>query len=38
LPKLKPEERFTLVEGLIESIDEQDEKLDEHGLRKQRRD
>lgn len=27
--KLKPEERFTLVEGLIESLDEPDKKLDE---------
>jgi len=27
--KLKPEERFTLVEGLIKSLDEPDRKLDE---------
>ncbi len=27
--KLKPEERFTLVEGLIKSLDEPDNKLDE---------
>lgn len=27
--KLKPEERFTLVEGLILSLDEPDKKLDE---------
>lgn len=27
--KLKPEERFTLVEGLIKSLDELDKKLDE---------
>ena len=27
--KLKPEERFTLVEGLIKSLDEPDKKLDE---------
>jgi putative addiction module component (TIGR02574 family) len=27
--KLKPEERFTLVEGLIKSLDEPDTKLDE---------
>ncbi|MEQ1847836.1 MAG: addiction module protein, partial [Nitrospira sp.] len=27
--KLKPEERFTLVEGLIQSLDEPDKKLDE---------
>ncbi|MEA3275532.1 MAG: addiction module protein [Pseudomonadota bacterium] len=27
--KLKPEERFTLVEGLIISLDEPDKKLDE---------
>jgi len=27
--KLKPEERFTLVEGLINSLDEPDKKLDE---------
>jgi len=26
--KLKPEERFTLVEGLIRSLDEPDAKLD----------
>lgn len=26
--KLKPEERFTLVEGLIKSLDEPDKKLD----------
>jgi len=26
--KLKPEERFILVEGLIKSIDEPDEKID----------
>jgi putative addiction module component (TIGR02574 family) len=27
--KLKPGERFTLVEGLIKSLDEPDKKLDE---------
>lgn len=27
--KLNPEERFTLVEGLIRSLDEPDKKLDE---------
>jgi putative addiction module component (TIGR02574 family) len=27
--KLKPEERFTLVEGLIKSLDEPDKQLDE---------
>ena len=27
--KLKPEERLTLVEGLIKSLDEPDRKLDE---------
>ena len=27
--KLKPEDRFTLVEGLIRSLDEPDKKLDE---------
>ena len=27
--KLKPEERFTLVEGLIRSLDEPDKKLDD---------
>ncbi len=27
--KLKPEERFTVVEGLIKSLDEPDKKLDE---------
>jgi len=27
--KLKPEERFTLVEGLIRSLDEPDKKMDE---------
>jgi putative addiction module component (TIGR02574 family) len=27
--KLEPEERFTLVEGLIKSLDEPDKKLDE---------
>jgi len=27
--KLKPEERFTLVEGLIKSLDEPDKKFDE---------
>ncbi len=27
--KLKPEERFTLVEGLLKSLDEPDKKLDE---------
>jgi len=27
--KLKPEERFALVEGLIKSLDEPDKKLDE---------
>jgi putative addiction module component (TIGR02574 family) len=27
--KLKPEERFSLVEGLINSLDEPDKKLDE---------
>jgi len=27
--KLKPEERFTLVEGLIQSLDEPDKRLDE---------
>lgn len=27
--KLKPEERLILVEGLIESLDEPDKKLDE---------
>ena len=27
--KLKPEERFTLVEGLIKSLDEPDKKLDD---------
>ena len=27
--KLKPEERLTLVEGLIQSLDEPDRKLDE---------
>lgn len=27
--KLKPKDRFTLVEGLIKSLDEPDEKLDE---------
>lgn len=27
--KLKPEERFTLVEGRIKSLDEPDKKLDE---------
>lgn len=27
--KLKPEERFTLLEGLIKSLDEPDKKLDE---------
>lgn len=27
--KLKPEERVTLVEGLIKSLDEPDKKLDE---------
>lgn len=26
--KLKPEERFTLVEGLLKSLDEPDKKLD----------
>jgi hypothetical protein len=34
--KLKPEERFTLVEGLIKSLDEPDKKFD--GLKKQKRD
>ncbi len=29
--KLKPEERFILVEGLIKSLDEPDKKLDEIG-------
>jgi putative addiction module component (TIGR02574 family) len=27
--KLKPEERFTLVEGLIKSLDEPDKELDD---------
>ena len=27
--KLKPEERFALVEGLIKSLDEPDKKLDD---------
>ncbi|SFF08319.1 addiction module protein [Nitrosomonas sp. Nm166] len=27
--KLKPEERLTLVEGLIQSLDEPDQRLDE---------
>ena len=27
--KLKPEERFTLVEGLIKSLDEPDKKLND---------
>ena len=27
--KLKPEKRFTLVEGLIRSLDEPDKKLDD---------
>jgi putative addiction module component (TIGR02574 family) len=27
--KLKPEERFTVVEGLLKSLDEPDKKLDE---------
>lgn len=27
--KLKPEERFMLVEGLIKSLDEPDQKLDD---------
>ena len=27
--KLKPEERFTLIDGLIKSLDEPDKKLDE---------
>jgi len=27
--KLKPKERYTLVEGLIKSLDEPDKKLDE---------
>lgn len=27
--KLKPEERLTLVEGLIQSLDEPDKRLDE---------
>lgn len=27
--KFKPEERFTLVEGLIRSLDEPDKKLDD---------
>ena len=27
--KLKPEERFTLVEGLIKSLDEPDKQFDE---------
>ncbi|MES1945546.1 addiction module protein [Salinisphaera sp. PC39] len=27
--KLKPEERFTLVEGLIKSLDEPDKRLDD---------
>ena len=27
--KLKPEERFTLVEGIIKSLDEPDKKLDD---------
>jgi len=27
--KLKPEDRFTLVEGLINSLDEPDHKIDE---------
>lgn len=27
--KLKPEERFTLVKGLIQSLDEPDKRLDE---------
>ncbi len=27
--RLKPEDRFTLVEGLIKSLDEPDKKLDE---------
>ncbi len=27
--KLKPEERFTLVEGLIKSLDEPDKNLDD---------
>lgn len=27
--KLKPKERFSLVEGLIKSLDEPDKKLDE---------
>lgn len=27
--KLKPRERYTLVEGLIKSLDEPDKKLDE---------
>ncbi len=27
--RLKPEERFTLIEGLIKSLDEPDKKLDE---------
>jgi len=27
--KLKPEERFTLIEGLIKSLDEPDKELDE---------
>ena len=27
--KLKPEDRFTLVEGIIKSLDEPDKKLDE---------
>ncbi len=27
--KLKPEERFLLIEGLIQSLDEPDKKIDE---------
>jgi hypothetical protein len=27
--KLKPEERFTVVEGLLKSLDEPDKQLDE---------
>lgn len=27
--KLRPEERFTLVEGLLKSLDEPDKRLDE---------
>ena len=28
-PRLKPEERFMVVEGLLESLDEPDKKLDD---------